>query len=132
MWGSYDCVLRCVQQVNVGDRVKEPQFIRALMTAVCQSAIESKCSCNTSFIMVQHNQRLKVPDIFVINYINRYSDENFRYLVGCGLTIFHSPPHLKVGTVQLVAWSLASFHSIKHGNIPVDIHNFRDWCWHLL
>jgi hypothetical protein len=42
-------VLHYIQQVNVGDQVKEPQFIRALMTAVCQSAIESKCSYNASF-----------------------------------------------------------------------------------
>jgi hypothetical protein len=41
-------VLCCIQQANVGDRVKEPQFIRALMTAICLSAIESKFSCNIS------------------------------------------------------------------------------------
>lgn len=29
-------------QANVGGRVKEPQFIRALMTAICESAIHSK------------------------------------------------------------------------------------------
>lgn len=50
--------LCCIQQANVGHRVKEPQFIRALMTAICSSAIESKCSCNISFIQIQHNLKL--------------------------------------------------------------------------
>lgn len=45
--------------VNVGDRVKEPQFIRALMTATCQSAIESqKTSWKLNESHFQQHQKL--------------------------------------------------------------------------
>jgi hypothetical protein len=66
-------VLCSIQQVYVGARVKEPQFIRALMTAICLSSIESKCSCNISFFQIQHNLESRAPsEISVINYINCY------------------------------------------------------------
>ncbi|XP_021930528.1 eukaryotic translation initiation factor 4 gamma 3-like isoform X4 [Zootermopsis nevadensis] len=45
--------------VNVGDRVKEPQFIRALMTAICQSAIESqKTTLKLNEDRFRQNQKL--------------------------------------------------------------------------
>lgn len=65
---SFDQICDWIK-VNVGDRVKEPEFIRALMTAICLSAIESQ---KTSWKL--NENRLHQHEKFMLRYIDNAAE----------------------------------------------------------